>query len=262
MNDYLLWHTGEGVVSLTMNRPEDRNALGDEEQFAAFEQAVAHINADHSLRAAILTGTGTAFCAGGNVKDMIGRKGMFGGDPMEVRRRYRAGIHRIPLALDMLEVPLIAAVNGPAMGAGCDLACMCDIRIASERASFGEVFVKLGLIPGDGGCWFLQRAVGYSKAAEMALTGEPIDAREALACGLVSRVTAHDALLDEALGLAQRIAANPPDAVRMAKRLLREARQSSMHNALELGAAYQAIAHHSKAHETVLEHLAKKGKPA
>ncbi len=260
MSDFLLWHADNGIVTLTMDRPESRNALGEEEQFMAFEQAIARINADRTVRAVILTGNGPAFCAGGNVKDLVGRSGMFAGDSVEIRRRYNAGIHRIPLAIDILEVPLIAAVNGPAMGAGCDLASMCDIRIASDQAVFGEIFVKLGLIPGDGGCWFLQRAVGYSKAAEMVLTGDPINAQEALACGLVSKVVAHDDLLDAAREMAQRIAVNSPDAVRMSKRLLREAYQSTMRNALDMASAYQAIAHHSEGHEAVLDGLSKRRK--
>lgn len=258
MGDFLLWHQDGGIVTLTMNRPEERNALGDDGQFQEFEDAVARLNADARVAAVILTGAGSSFCSGGNVKDMLGRSGMFGGDPMEVRRRYRAGIHRIPLALERLDVPLVAAVNGPAMGAGCDLACMCDIRIASERASFGEVFVKLGLIPGDAGCWFLQRAVGYAKAAEMVLTGDAVPAAEALSFGLVSKVVPHEALLDEARAMAGRIAANPPDAVRIAKVLLRQARQASLSNALEMAAACQAVAHHGTAHEAALDRIRQK----
>lgn len=252
MSDFLLWREEDGIVTLTMNRPEERNALGEEAQYDAIVEACARINADRSLRAAILTGAGPAFCAGGNLKHLLGRSGMFGGDSMEIRRRYRAGIHRIPQAIDRLEVPLIAAVNGPAMGAGCDLACMCDIRIAATTASFGELFVKLGLVPGDGGCWFLQRVVGYAKAAEMVLTGDPVSAEEALACGLVSRVVESDRLLEEAAALARRIAVNSSDAVRMAKSLLRQARDASLDNALELAAAYQAIAHRSEGHEAYL----------
>jgi 2-(1,2-epoxy-1,2-dihydrophenyl)acetyl-CoA isomerase len=257
MTEFLLWDEDDGIVTLTMNRPEERNALGDEGQFAAFEAAIDRINTTPSIRVAILTGAGSAFCAGGNLKDMINRTGMFGGDAMSVRRRYRAGIHRVPLAIERLEVPLIAAVNGPAMGAGCDLACMCDVRIASDRASFGEIFVKLGLIPGDGGCWFLQRAVGYAKAAEMVLTGDPISAAEALDCGLVLKVTTPDMLLEEARKLARRIAANPADAVRMAKSLLKEARSGPLSNALEMAAAYQAISHHGEAHADFLARLPK-----
>ncbi len=258
MNDVLLWSEADGIVTLTMNRPEERNALSDEVQFSAFVDACAQINASRTISVAILTGAGPAFCAGGNVKDMIGRTGMFGGDPMEVRRRYRAGIHQIPVAIEGLEVPIIAAVNGPAMGAGCDLACMCDLRIASKNASFGEVFVKLGLIPGDGGAWFVQRAIGYAKAAEMVLTGDPIDADQALAWGLVSKVTEPESLMEETRALALRIAGNDVAAVRMAKSLLVQSRNTSLQSILEMSAAYQAIAHHSEAHEEVLQRLSRR----
>src|SRR5271155_2595784 len=141
------------VVLLTLDDPATRNALSGAELFAAFERAVDHINGDLSIRAAILTGAGTAFCSGGNVRNMREKKGMFGGTPQEIATHYRTGIQRIPRALFQLDVPLIAAVNGPAIGAGCDLACMCDIRLASQNAVFAESFVKVGIIPGDGGAW-------------------------------------------------------------------------------------------------------------
>jgi len=259
MSSFLLREAHDGVVTWTMNRPDERNALSDEGQFEAFATACRDANADASTRVVILTGAGSAFCAGGNVKDMAERVGMFGGGPAAVRASYRSGIQRVALAIDDLEVPIIAAVNGPAIGAGCDLACMCDIRIASTSATFGEVFVKYGLIPGDGGAWFLQRAVGFAKAAEMTFCGEAIDAGEALACGLVSGVVAPEALLEAARTLARRIAANPTGAVRMAKRLMREARHAQLASVLELSAAFQAIAHHTDAHEQSLRHLASRG---
>lgn len=260
MSGFLLQDVRDGVATWTMNRPGERNALGDDDQFEEFVAACRAANADASTRVVILTGAGPAFCAGGNVRDMAERTGMFGGGPEGVRANYRSGIQRIPLALDALEVPIIAAVNGPAIGAGCDLACMCDIRIASTRATFGEVFVKLGLIPGDGGAWLLQRAVGFAKAAEMTFCGDPIDAAEALACGLVSKVVPPERLLEEAHTLAARMAANPTGAVRMAKRLMREARHAGLASVLELSAALQAIAHHTEAHEQSLRRLAPRGR--
>ncbi len=146
-------------------------------------------------------------------------------------------------------MPLIAAVNGAAIGAGCDLAMMCDLRIASERASFAESFVQIGLVPGDGGTWFLQRAIGYERAAEMTLTGDRIDAATALAWGLVSRVVPHDELLDEAHALAARIAKNPPHALRMAKRLLQESRTGLLESTLGMAAAMQPLAHRDAEHQ-------------
>jgi enoyl-CoA hydratase/carnithine racemase len=181
------------------------------------------------------------------------RTGMFSGPVRQLRDNYRHGIQRIPRALYNLEVPTIAAVNGPAIGAGCDLACMCDIRIASEKATFAESFVRLGIIPGDGGSWLLQRVVGLSKACEMTFTGDAIDAHEALACGLVSRVVSSEKLLDEARGLAERIARNPPAVLRMCKRLIRESQNATLDTILEMAAGFQAIAQHSDEHSDALE---------
>ena len=140
-------------------------------------------------------------------------------------------------------------VNGPAIGLGCDLACLADMRIASDRAKFGVTFLKLGIIPGDGGAWFLQRILGYSRAAEPSFTGDMIDARMAREIGLVNHVTKHERLLEEAHLLAGRIAANPVGALRMTKRLMREAQHSRLDTILEMSAAYQAITHSSAEHE-------------
>lgn len=250
MNDdspILLTRQGH-VAILTLNRPDTRNALSGEAMFAAFEAHFAELNADHGVRAAILTGSGTAFCSGGNVAEMRDRSGMFGGGPDEVTEGYRQGIQRIPRAFQTLEVPIIAAVNGPAMGAGCDLASMCDIRIASTSARFAESFVKLGIIPGDGGCWLLPRVVGYARAAEMAFTGDTLDAAEALRIGLVSRVVAPDQLLTIALELAGRIAANPPQVLRWTKHLLRQAQTQTLDQALIEAGRVQGMAHQTADH--------------
>ncbi len=147
--------SGSGRTQVwTINQPDVGNAITGKDFIAAFEAAVDEANADTAVRALILTGAGKIFSGGGNVKEMADRTGMFGLEALDQRHAYIDGIQRIPRALGRLEVPLIAAVNGAAIGAGCDLAMMCDIRIASERASFAESFVQLGLIPGDGGTWF------------------------------------------------------------------------------------------------------------
>jgi enoyl-CoA hydratase/carnithine racemase len=182
--------------------------------------------------------------------------------PSEViRESYRQGIQRIPLALYNLEVPTIAAVNGAAIGAGCDLACMCDIRIASDKATFAESFVKVGIIPGDGGAWFLPRAVGMSKAAEMSFTGDAIDAKEALRIGLISQLTTADALLKTANTLANRITSNPSLVLRMTKRLLREGQKQSLESLLELSAGLQSIAHKTDDHREAVHAFLEKRKP-
>jgi enoyl-CoA hydratase/carnithine racemase len=232
----------------TINLPEVANAITDEDFIAAFEAAVDFANADTAVRAIILTGEGKVFSAGGNVKEMADRRGMFGLDAIYQRYAYVDGIQRLPRALTRLEVPIIAAVNGAAVGAGCDLAAMCDIRIASERASFAESFVQLGLVPGDGGTWFLQRAIGYARAAEMTFTGDRINAQTALEWGLVSRVVEHDELLTAATDLATRVIKNPPHALRMAKRLLRESRTGELESTLGMAAAMQPLAHQDAEH--------------
>lgn len=260
MTEPVLFEKEGHVALITLNQPELRNAISDPAVIDALVGAVERIDADIEIRAAVLTGAGTAFSSGGNVKRMAdGGGGLADRLPAQTRRHYRHGIQRIPLAFEALEVPIIAAVNGPAVGAGCDLACMCDIRIAGESARFAESFVKLGIIPGDGGAWLLPRAVGFSKACEMAFTGDPIDAKEALACGLVSRVVPDAELLAAAKALAQRIAANPPHALRMTKRLLREGRQASLATLLEFSAGLQALAHDTADHkEAVAAFLGKR----
>ncbi|MGA9872166.1 MAG: crotonase/enoyl-CoA hydratase family protein [Rhodococcus sp. (in: high G+C Gram-positive bacteria)] len=252
----LIQRTGD-VVVWTLNNPEARNPISEVETIDALVAAVDAVNQDPSVRVAVLTGAGSAFSSGGNVKHMRDRQGMFGGAPAALRQSYRHGIQRIPKALYHCEIPTIAAVNGPAIGAGCDLALMCDLRIASTTAKFAESFVKVGIIPGDGGAWLLPRAVGMARAGEMAFTGEAIDAHTALAWGMVSQVVEPDNLLDAAHALAARVAVNPPQVLRMTKKLLREGQHQSLESLLELSAAYQAIAHttadHTEAVAAMLE---------
>lgn len=241
--------TNGSIRTWTISLPAVGNAITGKDVISDFEAAVDSANADTEVRAVILTGEGKIFSAGGNVKEMADQAGIFALSALDQRRAYVDGIQRIPRALSRLEVPLIGAVNGAAIGAGCDLALMCDIRIASERASFAESFVQLGLIPGDGGTWFLQRVIGYQRAAEMTFTGDRIDAATAMDWGLVSSVVPHDELLAKANELAERIAKNPPHALRMAKRLLQESRTGSLESTLGMAAAMQPLAHRDPEHE-------------
>ncbi|MBB5744559.1 crotonase/enoyl-CoA hydratase family protein [Brevundimonas variabilis] len=233
----------DGVLVLTLDRPDRLNALpdlGDGDEVAAICEAV---NADMTVRCVVLTGAGRAFSAGGDLNAMKARSDLFEGSGASIRERYRRVVHRIVRALYGLEVPLITAVNGPAMGLGCDIAGLGDIRIASDRASFGVPFLKLGIIPGDGGSWLLPRNVGYARAAEMLFTARTIDAVTADAWGLVNRVVPHDSLMEEAMITARQIAAQPPQALRMAKTLLRQGRDMNFDQMLEMSAAMQALAH-------------------
>jgi len=249
------------IETWTLDLPEQRNPISGDDMIEAIATNVDRVNRDLGVRAIILTGAGTAFSSGGNVKDMADGIGLFGHPPAQQRTAYRDGIQRIPRALHACEVPLIAAVNGPAVGAGCDLAMMCDLRIASTSAFFAESFVKLGIIPGDGGAFFLPRAVGAARAAEMALTGDRVDAATALDWGLVSQVTEPEELISAARRLADRVAANPPHAVRMTKKLLREAQGRSLDGVLELSAAYQAIAHQTRDHHEAVAAMIEKRDP-
>jgi enoyl-CoA hydratase/carnithine racemase len=249
-----------GVVVLTLNEPATRNAISPA-IVEALVDCTDRINTDLSVGCVIVTGAGKGFSSGGNVKRMKDRSGLFGGSPAEIRRNYRHGIQRIPLAMYALEAPSIAAVNGAAVGAGCDLAAMCDIRFAGRSATFAESFLRVGLVSGDGGAWFLPRAVGMSKACEMTFTGDFVDAEEALRIGLVSKLVDDDKLLEEATDLARRIAAQPVHSLRLSKRLLRDSQQASLATALEMASSMQALAQHTKdQHEAVLA-FSEKRKP-
>ncbi|HTQ14228.1 MAG TPA: crotonase/enoyl-CoA hydratase family protein [Rhizomicrobium sp.] len=239
----LLFEKSGAVVTLTLNRPDARNPLGEEGDGDLFADAAARINADRELRCVILTGAGKAFSAGGNLKSMRERSGTFSGVGVHIRERYRNGIHRLVRALWTIELPMIAAVNGPAIGLGNDVACLADLRIAAEGAIFGATFLKIGLVPGDGGAWILPRTIGHARAAELFFTGDTIDAATALSWGLVSRVVPGDRLMDEARALAARICRQPPDVLRMTKKLMREGQNVSFDTIMEMSAAIQALAH-------------------
>ena len=252
MSDPVRYEQDGAIVILTLNEPRTRNAISPA-IVEAMVECVNRINADLSVGCVIVTGAGEGFSSGGNVKVMKERTGLFGGSPAEIRRGYLQGIQRIPLAMYGLEAPSIAAVNGAAVGAGCDLASMCDIRIAARSATFAESFLRVGLVSGDGGAWFLPRAVGMSKACEMTFTGDFVEAEEALRIGLVSRVVDDDKLMEEAKVLARRIAAQPVHSLRLTKRLLRESEKVSLATALEMASAMQALAQHTEdQHEAVL----------
>ncbi len=258
MSESVLYEQDGGVVTLTLNEPATRNAISP----AIIEALVEHtrrINRDLSVSCVILTGAGEGFSSGGNVKEMKERAGLFAGIPAEIRRGYWHGIQQIPLSMYELEVPSIAAVNGAAIGAGCDLTTMCDIRIAGRSAVFAESFLRVGLVSGDGGAWFLPRVVGLSKAYEMTFTGDFLKADEAERIGLVSKVVDDDKLLDEARALAQRIAAQPPHSLRLTKRLLRDSQQVSLPIALEMASSAQALVQHTHdQHEAVVAFVEKR----
>ena len=261
MSDLVLRESEGSIVTLTLNQPDLRNPISDSATIEALLAAIENADRDMSVGAVILTGAGSAFSTGGNIQTMRSGGGLNDELPAQTRRNYKNGIPRLPLLFEAIEVPVIAAVNGPAIGAGCDLACMCDVRIAALSAKFAESFVKLGSVPGDGGAWLLPRIIGFSKASELALTGDVIDANAALACGLVSQVVPDGELMSAARALASRIVANPPHAVRMTKRLLREGRTATLAGLLEASAAAQALCHATADHREAVDAFLEKRKP-
>lgn len=225
MPEFLRYEVDEHVLTVTLNRPEVMNAL-NREMYAELEQAFRDAHRDPEVRCVILTAEGRAFCSGDDVKQI-----MLGEQRDATTARLRDPKPRpTPAAAAILECdkPVIAAVNGPAVGWGMDMTLFCDIRIASENAKFGELFIKRGLVADLGGLWRLPQVVGPSKAAELLFTGDVIDAREAERIGLVSQVVPHDELLPAAMEIARKIAANPPIAMRYMKEGLRLARHATM----------------------------------
>ncbi|MDB5480790.1 MAG: Enoyl-CoA hydratase/isomerase [Caulobacteraceae bacterium] len=212
----VLYETRDGIARITLNRPQRRNAL-NRRAYDELESAFRYATLDGEARCVVVTGADPAFCAGEDVKEMMT------GEVADAPRPQRTSYQATPAAMAAIDCdkPVIAAVNGSAVGWGMELALYADIRIASERAVFAELFIKRGLICDVGGLWKLPALVGPEKAAELLYTGDPIDAAEAARIGLVSRVTTHEDLMPAALDLAGRIAANPPLALKAMKAGLR-----------------------------------------
>ena len=208
----------DGVVLITLNRPEHGNGVVP--QLARdFMELLAALEQDDTLRVMVLTGAGKQFCAGA---DLHAFQRYIEDELAETEEPYNARL-LFPITQKIVHcrLPAIAAINGGATAGGLDLALACDIRIASQRAKLGETYIKLGLNPGNGGSYFLPRLVGSGIAAELALTGDVINAERALELGLVNRVVPHDELIAEAVTLAERIARNPKLAIEATKQQLR-----------------------------------------
>jgi len=259
---FILYEKTGRIVTVTLNRPDTRNAIASFEDCDALIEAIERAGADPEVSVLILTGAGSAFSAGGDLKGMRDRNGIGPlATPADTRANYKRGVQKIPRALAEAEIATVAAVNGHAIGLGCDLACLCDMRIASESAKFAASFIKMGIVPGDGGAWVLSRTIGYARAAEMLLTGDIVTAQEAREMGLVNRLVPAEEVMGEARKLAERIAANPPRSVRLTKRLLREAQNSRLAELLELSAAFQALAHETADHREALDAFFEKRAP-
>ncbi len=240
----LTYEVAEHVAMIRLNRPERLNSFTTE-MLRLWHEAIEEAHGDGEVRVVVVTGEGRGFCAGADVRAEGAGQDVLGTDasqPAMNRNSLRDSVQRVPRALQSLEKPYIAAVNGAAVGAGMDMASMADIRIASERAKFGMAYVRMGLVPGDGGAYFLPRIVGMSKALELMWTGRIFDAEEALAMGYVSRVVAHDELMAQTGELAAEIASNPSVSVQLIKRLAYRSVMVGMHESLEMAEHAMLIA--------------------
>jgi enoyl-CoA hydratase/carnithine racemase len=226
----ITYEAADHVATLTWNRPEQRNALTPTMLGEAM-QAVRAAQADEAVRVLVLTGAGRAFCAGGDTKAMAAV--IAGAGPVSPEREQVGQIQELQLLFRRFPKVLIAAVNGAAYGAGLDLACAADFRLAADTARFCEVYVRLGLAPGGGGAWLLPRIVGLTPALDLVLSGEPIDAETALRIGLVSRVVPAAELAAATREFAQRFVLSAPRSVQVAKRALYRGLEMSLDAALD-----------------------------
>lgn len=259
LRDSLLAIEGR-VAVLTMNRPDVRNELTGTRLAEEIIQVAGWINGCDRISVLVLTGAGAAFSAGGNIRHMLEREeGSYGGDVPTVQTKYRQGLQRMARALVALEVPLIAALNGPAAGTGFDLALLCDIRLAATTAKVSESFLSLGLISACGGGWLLPRLVGWQRAAELIFSARTLEPEEALSLGLFLEVLDPEDLPGRARELAASVAAGPPQALRLTKRLMRQGQHLGFHDYLDFAAAAQGMCHNSADHiEAVTAFLEKR----
>lgn len=261
MSDLILYEQTGSVVVLTLNRPDAMNAFSDAPMIDAFLAALDRIEADDAVRAVILTGAGEVFSAGGNVKHMRDKTDMFAGSEEDIRNAYLTGILKVPPRLWRLDRPVIAAVNGACYGAAVDLIALSDFRFAVPEARVGLPFVNIGIGPGDGAAWLLPRLIGQAAAAELLLTGVPIDAARGLEIGLFGRVVERASLMQEAHALADQIASRAPLAVRKTKKAMRLAQEQSLEAHLEFCASMQASLHGTQDHEEAIAAFFEKRAP-
>jgi enoyl-CoA hydratase/carnithine racemase len=239
----ITYDIADRVATITLNRPERMNAF-DDEMLDEWLDAITESDRSSDVNVVIVTGNGRGFCTGMNVKNEAAGEGVLRTDESMAVRRHglRNSVHPIPRALIQLEKPYIAAVNGAAVGAGMDMASMADIRYCSESARFGMTYVRMGLIPGDGGCYTLPRLVGTAKALEMIWSGELFDAQKALEVGYVNAVYAANELLPQVQEFAAKVAHGPSTAVQLSKKLVYRSENVAFDEHLDMAQMAMAIA--------------------
>lgn len=238
----------QNILFVTLNSPENANALSSA-MIKSLKEVLENAEYDKDIRVIIVKGEGKFFCAGGNIKDMVEKKGIFKGDSNTLRINYQRDIQTIPRTIEALTKPVIAQINGAAIGAGFDLTLMCDLRVSLKTASVGQTFNKISLIPGDGGAYFLTRIVGYAKACEMLLTGRIYKARDLETFGVFTDLCDNEnELTDKTLKLAREISQNSPIAISLGKQLLKHALRGELSHHLDMAASFQSITQRTSDH--------------
>ena len=253
---HVLYRSNGHIAVITLNRPEIKNTFSME-MLSLWRQYLEQAREDVNIRVIIVTGEGDTFCSGGDIRDMAeGKLRMW-----DMKRFLWEGVHRIALTLEDLDKPVIAAINGAAMGAGLDMAMMCDLRVCSDRAKLSESYILLGLVPGDGGAYFLPRLIGLGKALELLWTGDVLTPGEALEIGLVNRVVPHERLMEETMTLAEKIAGKPPLAVRMMKRAVYQAQTSTLRAHLDYISSQLSLLSETADHQEAAKAFLEKRRP-
>jgi enoyl-CoA hydratase/carnithine racemase len=233
----LEYSSEDGVATILLNRPERKNAF-TLPMIDDWADALVAAGEDPEVRVVVLRGQGDAFCSGVDLGRVTGEMGL---SPLEQKELLRLRVQRIPRLVEALDKPIIASISGPAVGAGLDMALMCDMRLAARSARLCESYIRVGFVPGAGGVWYLPRLVGIAKAFEIFMTGDFYDAEESLRLGLVNQVYDDDRLLDETYALAGRIAAANPVAVAMIKRALYQSTRTDLQTSLDLVSSHMGV---------------------
>ncbi len=257
MTETILYAVEGRTATITLNRPERMNAF-TWDMVDAWAAALLEAQRDDNVHVVIVTGAGKAFCSGGDINNMGERTER---TPLQRKSELAGHVHRIPLALEAMDKPVIAAVNGAATGAGMDLALQCDLRFAAATARFGETYVRVGLVPGAGGTWFLPRLVGTAKALELFWTGELISAEEAERIGIVNRVVPDEQLLSHVREVAEKIARGPQLSVRFIKRAVYQGQRIDLRTSLDLISSHYAVVSASADHKEAVQAYLEKRKP-
>ncbi|WP_028783863.1 enoyl-CoA hydratase/isomerase family protein [Thalassobacillus devorans] len=266
MSELLLDKRGS-IAYIILNRPDKLNAFS-KEMLDLWIAALTEIKDDPDILVGVLTGAGRAFCAGGDVKSMIAGEGFIGktneedddfiSTPLHVKNSLWKNIQRIPLLMDEIDKPMIAMINGHAMGAGLDMALMCDIRICSEKAKLGEAYIHAGIVPGDGGGYYLPRIIGMDKALEMLWSGEVKTAKEAKEMNLVTHVVPHEELEAFTLDYVKKLIDGPQEVIQMMKRVVKEGMSMSLRQSLDYVSSQMALSVFHEDHQKAIEKMKRK----